>query len=253
MFKELFTEITEITESAETNQIKKGWQVQLTSGCSGVVQDSKKGNIRSILTDRANGCFAEYASFFASDVVKARKSSKDDWIYFNNMSEAKGPGGPQGNFNLSPTVSSGSKEYADAMSSYNDKTLNKLAVIAKKFKAEGKPETMKVSGVAGDGYQLLLYTGKGKGFINTIKIMYYSSRQPWSIVVGWGDKGSHNTSSSSEKMGNFLEIAEVEKALQKLADKMPGFEDGTVGGVGRWNKTKFFPCKWPKEFDKRIS
>ena len=164
----------------------------------------------------------------------------------------KGPGGPQGNFNLAPTVSSGSDEYWDAMANYNNKTMQDLATIAKKFKAEGRPETMNVAGVAGDGYQLLLYTGKGKGFNNTIKIKYYSPRDPWSIVVEWDDNGRYAYSSSSEKIGSGLEIAKVENALQRLADKMPGFEDGTEGSVGRYNKKKHFPCKWPRVFAKRI-
>ena len=166
------------------------------------------------------------------------------------ITEARGPGGPQGNFNLSTGVSD--KDYGDAMSRYKNKTMEDLAKIAKKFKAEGEPEKFQPSGVANDGYKLLLYTGKAPKSSekkpSQIWIKYYSPRQSWAVYIDWGVYPSGSASTSSSEKLSDLSVSQVEQALQNLANKFPEFEQDS----GRFGKDRFFPVKFKAVFGKRI-
>ena len=78
MIKEFLREIQE-ANSILTNDIKKGWEVETAIGCMAIMQNNMKGNIREIKTTTENGCYAEFGTVYAWDIVKARENAKDSW------------------------------------------------------------------------------------------------------------------------------------------------------------------------------
>ena len=79
MIKEILENLNE-AKSILSNDIKKGWEIETRAGCMAIIQNSKKGNIREIKTTTENGCYAEFGTVYAWDIVKARENSKSPWM-----------------------------------------------------------------------------------------------------------------------------------------------------------------------------
>ena len=78
MIKEFLREIQE-ANSVASNDVKKGWEIETNAGCFAIMQNNKKGNIREIKTTDANGCYVEFGTVYAWDIVRARENAKDSW------------------------------------------------------------------------------------------------------------------------------------------------------------------------------
>jgi len=154
----------------------------------------------------------------------------------------------RGNFNLSPDISL--DDYGKAIDSYRNNTLINMAKLGKKFKAEGQPETMKVSGYASEGFQQEYYVSKDKK--NKIKLTYTSSREGWKMVMMLGifqSGGEYSHSSYSVEISD-LSQTQIDSALQKIADKFPAWE---VSDPSKFDsKAEYFPMKFKAAFNKRI-
>ena len=149
----------------------------------------------------------------------------------------------RGSFNISEPSSAA---LGNAMSKHADSRMQTLLGIKKKFKGQEEPETFQPSGVAGDGYKMVLYRSKNKK--HTIKIEYYSPRSGWKLSIHWGDKGTYSDTYDQVELKN-LSISEVEAGLQKLANNLPAdYADNSKFG----GRAKYSDTKWPAVFNKRI-
>ena len=59
----------------KTNDIKKGTEIRMSDGFTGIMEDNKKGNIRMATI---NGIFTEMGSIYAHNITAA-KNTNGDW------------------------------------------------------------------------------------------------------------------------------------------------------------------------------
>ena len=70
-----------ILESSEvtTNKIRKGWLIKMKNGCTAVMMDNRKGNIRSVRNTKDNGCDDVIGSVYVWNIVSAQETPDSEW------------------------------------------------------------------------------------------------------------------------------------------------------------------------------